>query len=85
MSGGIELRIDALVCDGFDPIDRHAFGRAVERDLARLLGERGLPAVLQQDQSVRAIVAPEMVLPLAATPDAIARELARAIYDGLSR
>ena len=85
MNGGIELRIDALVCDGFDPVDGHALGRAVERDLARLLGERGLPAGLRQDQTVHAIAAPEIALPAAATPDTIARELARAIYDGLNR
>jgi hypothetical protein len=82
---GIELRIDTIVCDGFDPVDRHAFGRAVERDLARLLRERGVPASLSQDRDIRAIVAPEIDLPDAATPDAMARELARAIYDGLGQ
>ena len=82
---GIELRIDAIVCDGFDPVDRHAFGRAVERNLTRLLSERGVPAGLSQNRDIRAIVAPEIALPAAATPDAIAQELARAIYDGLGR
>ena len=82
---GIELRIDAIVCDGFDPVDRHAFGRAVERNLTRLLSERGVPAGLSQNRDIRAIVAPEIEVPVAATPDAIAQELARAIYDGLGR
>ena len=84
-TGGIELRIGTIVCDGFDPVDRHAFGRAVERNLTRLLSERGVPAGLSQNRDIRAIVAPEIEVPVAATPDAIAQELARAIYDGLGR
>ncbi len=36
----IELVIDELRLDGFDPRDRHAIGDAVEREVAALLASR---------------------------------------------
>ena len=40
----IDLTIEHLVLHGFAPADRARIGAAVERELARLVGERGLPA-----------------------------------------
>ena len=40
----IEVRIEELVLYGFAPADRHRIGAVVERELARLFGERRLPA-----------------------------------------
>ena len=40
----IEMHIEELVLHGFEPGDRHAIGDAVERELARLLSEHGLPS-----------------------------------------
>jgi hypothetical protein len=41
----IDLHIEELVLHGFDPRDRHGIADAVQRELARLVGERGLAAV----------------------------------------
>ncbi|MFL6293520.1 MAG: hypothetical protein ACJ759_21720, partial [Thermoanaerobaculia bacterium] len=48
----IDLHIEELVLEGFAPGDRHRIGAAVERELARLLAERGLPAGLAQGADV---------------------------------
>lgn len=40
----IELHIEELVLHGFDPRDRHAIADAVQSELTRLVGERGLHA-----------------------------------------
>ena len=39
----IELRVRELLLDGFPAGDRYRIGEAVERELARLLAEQGLP------------------------------------------
>ena len=39
----VELHIDELVIHGIGASDRGRIGEAVERELARLLSERGLP------------------------------------------
>jgi len=40
----IELHVEELVLEGFAPAERHAVADAFERELSRLLAERGLPA-----------------------------------------
>jgi hypothetical protein len=39
----IMIEIDELVLHGFPPGERHRIGEAVQAELARILGERGLP------------------------------------------
>ncbi len=41
----IVIEIDELVLHGFPPGDRYRIGEAVQAELARILGERGLPGV----------------------------------------
>jgi hypothetical protein len=48
----LELRIDELVVDGFRPLDRGAVSAAVNAELRRLLGERGIPASLGRTRHV---------------------------------
>ena len=85
MSVRLDLSIDELVLVGCDPIDTDRLGRALERSLARLLGEHGIPDGITHEQTVSAIVTPPVALAPTATPEAVAMALARAIYDGLSR
>jgi hypothetical protein len=44
----IELHIEELLLQGFDPRDREAIGRAVQLELTRLLTEHGMPQALAQ-------------------------------------
>lgn len=41
----LELHIDELVLTGFEPGDRFHIADAVERELARLLAEKGIPGL----------------------------------------
>jgi hypothetical protein len=41
--GAIELHIDELVLEGFDARDRRAIADVLQRELGRLLAERGGP------------------------------------------
>ena len=40
----LEIHIEALVVEGVSPATGHRIGAAVERELARLLAERGVPS-----------------------------------------
>ena len=41
----IDLHIEELILEGFPPADRHRIGAALEKELARLLAERGLDSI----------------------------------------
>ncbi|MGD8752520.1 MAG: hypothetical protein PVG14_13915, partial [Anaerolineales bacterium] len=47
-AGSVELNIEALLLHGFSPHERFRIAQAVERELARLLAEGGLPAAWSQ-------------------------------------
>jgi hypothetical protein len=85
MSECREVRIDELVLAGFDRVDCARLGRSLEQSLARLFAERGVPRRLAQATSEGAIAVPPIALTAAASPEAIAADLARALYDGLDR
>lgn len=48
----IDLHIEELILEGFPPADRHRIGAALEKELARLLTERGLDS-LGQGEALR--------------------------------
>jgi hypothetical protein len=85
MSARLDLRIEEIVCDGLPPLDGRRFGRALERALTEVIAERSLPDSLLRDRREVTIIAPAVALPATATPDIMAREVARAIYEGLRR
>ncbi len=80
----LEVHIEELVLHGFSPADRLRIGAALERELARLLAERGLPEGLPGGAQVEAIDAGSFVRGPLATPVSIGGEVARAVYGGLS-
>jgi hypothetical protein len=51
----IVIEIDALVLDGFDPADRFRIQAALERELTRLVHERGAAALSSLDPASRAL------------------------------
>lgn len=76
----IRVRIDRLVLDA--PIgDRAALARAVEAELARLLGSR--PPALTTGSSVGTVRAPDAA-PLAGHPAELGRQIAGAVHAALS-
>ncbi len=80
----VEVHIEELVLDGFSPADRLRIGAALERGLARLLAERGLPEGLAGGAQVDAIDAGSFVREPLATPVSIGGQVAQAVYGGLS-
>jgi hypothetical protein len=81
----VALRIDELVLDGFAHADRISVGAAAERELGRLVAERGLPGTLRADASVARIDGGAHALAADAGSDAIGAAVARSVYGGLAR
>jgi hypothetical protein len=76
----IELRIEELVLQGFVPSDRYAIGDAVERELARLLGEHGAPISLRSETAADEIRGATFNTAHNAKVPVIGKQIAQAVY-----
>ena len=83
MTPHVRLRIEELVLEGFAPGDRYRIGEAVERELARLLAEQGVPGALAAGDEASRFVARSFELAPDSGPDAIGSRVAAAVYGGL--
>jgi hypothetical protein len=81
----IEVHIEELVLHGFELGDRYGIGEAVEHELARLLGQQGIPFSLRSDNATDELKAPTFNAALGAKPPAIGRQIAQAVYEGFSQ
>jgi hypothetical protein len=81
----IELHIDELVLHGFAASDRHAIGVAVERELARLIGEQGLPPAIGRSGERWRLDGGAFNLAAGAPAEVIGTQVARVVYAGLIR
>ena len=81
----IELHIEELILHGFAHGDRYRIGVAVERELARLFGEQGLPASLSQEGEVARLDGGAFEVAPGFQADMIGSHVARAVYGGLLR
>lgn len=81
MSRDVSVHIDELVLRGFPPGDRYRIGDVVREELERLIRAGGLPEGPLGDRA--RIQAPEFTYTPDAGPEAIGREIARALYGGL--
>jgi hypothetical protein len=81
----IDLHIEELVLAGFRASDRHRIGAAVERELARLLTERGLPPGLAQGADLPRLDGGGFEAKPGARPEAVGTQVAGAVYGGLKR
>lgn len=80
----VELHIEELVLRGFAPGDRRLIGEAVERELARLFGDQGVPPSLPQDATVRHLDAGAFDVRPGFGTEAIGAQVARAVHGELS-
>ena len=81
----INLRINELILDGL-PVarrERPALQAAVEGELARLLGERGLHPALQGGGAQPSLRAGGMHVQGEGSPARVGAQIARAVYEGL--
>ena len=84
MAVKVTLHIDELVLDGFPAADRHRIADAVERELGRLLAERGVPPSWSSGGTTDRLNAGE----IAPAPDGKATtgsDIARALYRGFTQ
>lgn len=81
----IDLHIDEVVLHGFDGLEGTALRPALERELARLLTEHGLPHSWVADARIVRLNGTALkALPNAAAPE-VGRQVACAVYGGLKR
>jgi hypothetical protein len=82
-AGRIELNIEELVLHGFLPGDRYRIGEAVERELSRMLTDRGVPQSLERDGEVASVDGGAINLTAGTTAEDVGAQVARAVYGGL--
>ena len=81
----VELHIEELVLHGFAPGDRYRMGEAVERELARLLGEEGIPISLRSESATDETRGATFNVPHNAKSPAIGQQVAQAVYQGFNQ
>ncbi len=81
----VELHIERLILHGVAPGERYRVGAAVERELARLIEESGLPDQLTQGGARARLDAGSFAIDPGMPADALGAAIARAVYGGLSR
>jgi hypothetical protein len=84
--GGIDLVVEEVVLHGFEWVDGEQVGRRLERELRRLIAHRGVPAALSRGGRDRpTLEGLSFQLGRDAGADALAGQVARALYGGLAR
>lgn len=81
----LEVVIEELVLHGFAPGDRHRIAGEVEKELARLFSERGLPSSLTESNEIERIDGGAFELSLNDKPGTIGTRVAKVVFEGLSR
>ncbi|MBC8028994.1 MAG: hypothetical protein H7Z16_02695 [Pyrinomonadaceae bacterium] len=81
----VELDIEELVLQGFDPANRYAIGDALERELTRLSSEQGSPIAATEDVEIAHVNGGAIDVKPGSSAEAIGIQLARAIYGGLGK
>jgi len=81
----IEVRINELVLDGFQPAARHRIGEAVERELTRLLSEQGAPEVLMRSKEMADLAGGSFPMNPRTEAESIGEQVARAVYGGMQQ
>jgi hypothetical protein len=81
----INLNIDELVLHGFPPGDHARIGQAIERELSRLIAERGVPQSLMEQNGSASLNVGPLHFAQGATPQTIGSGIAKAIMGGGKR
>jgi len=81
----LNLRIEELALDGFPPADRYAIGDALERELARLVAERGVPPLLERGGDWARMDGGSFPAAAGSRPETIGVKVARTLYARFER
>jgi hypothetical protein len=85
MPNSIELHIEELVLHGFAPSDRYRIADAVERELAQLFAEQGVPPLLAQEAKVKQVDAGAFEMAPGAKVEVVGAQVAHKMYGGFSQ
>ena len=83
MQPNIELYIEELVLHGFEGYNQYGIGEAIEREITRLLQERGLPASFSAEINVGHLNAGGITVQPNAQANTVGNQIAQSIYKGL--
>lgn len=81
----VEVFIEELVLHGFAPGDRHRLGAVVERELARLFGEQGVPPWLARGGELAQLPGGSFTVTPDIRAETVGAQVAQAVYQGLHR
>lgn len=79
----IEIYIDEIVLHGFARNDYAGIKTAIQAELERLLGERGIPSTLSAGGNYRQIELGEFNMTKGANPAKVGNNIAGSVYNGL--
>ncbi len=83
MSTSVIIHIDGIVFEELSPFEARLAGQAFATELGKMFEIKGLPDFLARNTAVQTLSLEGFEIPPAARPQAIGRELARAVYGGL--
>jgi hypothetical protein len=81
----IDVHIGELVLRGPEPADGKGVGRALTRELSRLIAERGVPAQWTRSRDVSRPAAADANIGSGARPKALGIQVAHVVYEGRAR
>ncbi|MBV9790678.1 MAG: hypothetical protein JOZ51_20965 [Chloroflexi bacterium] len=88
-ASAVQIQIGELVLHGLDQVRssgaRYDLGAAVERELARLLAEHGIPPGLDQAGIVARLSGGSFEVAPGSSPDTLGLQIAQAVYQGFKR
>lgn len=79
----VRLEIEALVLDGVGPHDRRALADSAERELERLLGDRGVPPMLARGGEHPTLQGLSLQLTRGQGAASLGADVARSVYGAL--
>jgi hypothetical protein len=80
----VRVEIGELALEGFDRVDSDRVSAAFERELARLVRERGVPLAADGADARLDLLSGLPALPATTSPGRLGEALARAVHAGLS-
>jgi hypothetical protein len=83
MGPNIELHVEELVLHGFEGYNKYMIGEAIEREITRLLQERGLPASFSVETNLGRFNAGNFTVQPNAKAATVGNQIARSVYKGL--
>jgi hypothetical protein len=80
----IEVVIESLLLDGFEPADGQRFSAAFQDEFARRLRETGLPSGWSTNVGLQMQISlPTLNVGVASDPQSMGMQVARALYEGI--